>query len=201
MDSDAWDARYAAVPDLVWSREPNRFVVEELADLPPGRAIDLAAGEGRNALWLAERGWQVTAVDFSGVAIDRGRRLADEHKLSMAWLVTDLAGYVPPAGEFDLVLIAYLHLPADEMAVVLRRAAAALAPGGTLLLVGHDLANLEHGVGGPQDPRVLHTPEAVTAALPGLRVERAATVRRPVPTDDGSVDALDTLVRAVRDQT
>jgi len=200
MDSDAWNARYDAAPDLVWSREPNRFVVQELADLSPGRAIDLAAGEGRNALWLAGQGWQVTAVDFSEVAIGRGRRLADEHGLSVEWLVADLTEYQPPAGRFDLVLIAYLQLPGDEMAEVLRRAADALAPGGTLLLVGHDLANLEHGTGGPQDPRVLHTPEAVAAALPGLRIEQAATVRRPVPTDDGSVDALDTLVRAVRDQ-
>jgi SAM-dependent methyltransferase len=200
MDSDAWDARYAAAPDLVWSREPNRLVARELADLPPGRAIDLAAGEGRNALWLAQRGWRVTAVDFSAVAIDRGRRLADEHGLSVEWLVADVTGYQPAAGAFDLVLIAYLQLPGDQMAEVLRKAAAGLAPGGTLLLVGHDLTNLEHGTGGPQDPRVLHTPESVTAALPGLRIEQAATVRRPVPTEDGSVDALDTLVRAVRDQ-
>jgi SAM-dependent methyltransferase len=200
MDSNVWDARYAAAPDLVWSREPNRFVVEELAGLPPGRAIDLAAGEGRNALWLAERGWQVTAVDFSGVAIDRGRRLATDHDLSVEWLVADLTGYVPPKATFDLALIAYLQLPPDQMADVLGRAAAALTPGGTLLLVGHDVANLTDGIGGPQDPAVLHTPESVTAALPGLRIERAATVRRPVPTDDGVVDAFDTLVRAVRDQ-
>jgi len=199
MDSSTWDARYAAAPDLVWSREPNRFVVEELAGLPPGRAIDLAAGEGRNALWLAERGWRVTAVDFSGVAIDRGRRIAAEHDLSVNWVVADLTGYVPPKAAFDLVLFAYLQLPADQMADVLGRAAAALAPGGTLLLVGHDVANLTDGIGGPQDPAVLHTPESVTVALKDLRIERAETVRRPVPTDDGTKDALDTLVRATRD--
>lgn len=197
MDSNAWDARYAAAPELVWSREPNRFVVEELAGLAPGRGIDLAAGEGRNALWLAELGWKVTAVDFSGVAIDRGRRLAAEHGLTVEWLVADVTEYVP-TGCFDLVLISYLQLPADQMAGVLGRAAAALAPGGTLLVVGHDLRNLAEGVGGPQDPRVLLTPQAVTAALPGLRIERAETVRRPVPVDDGTVQALDTLVRAVR---
>lgn len=201
MDSNGWDARYAAAPDLVWSREPNRFVVEELAGLPPGRAIDLAAGEGRNALWLAERGWQVTAVDFSGVAIDRGRKLAEEHGLTVEWLVADLTGYVPPKAAFDLVLIAYLQLPPDQMADVLRKAAVALAPGGTLLLVGHDVTNLADGIGGPQDATVLHSPESVTAVLPGLRIERAETVRRPVPTDDGVKDALDTLVRAVRDQS
>jgi SAM-dependent methyltransferase len=199
MDSNAWDARYAAAPDLVWSREPNRFVVEELAGLSPGRAVDIAAGEGRNALWLAERGWRVTAVDFSGVAIDRGRRLAAEHGLTVEWLVADLTGYVPPEDCFDLVLLAYLQLLSDRMARVLGKAAAALAPGGTLLLVGHDVSNLTDGIGGPQDRRVLLTPEAVTVALPGLRIERAETVRRPVPTGDGVVDALDTLVRAVRD--
>ena len=83
---------------------------------------------------------------------------------------------------------------------MLGRAAAALAPGGTLLLVGHDVRNLTDGIGGPQDATVLHTPKSVTAALSGLRIERAETVRRPVPTDDGTKDALDTLVRAVRDQ-
>lgn len=198
MDREAWDAKYGAAPDLVWSAAPNRFVVDELAPLPPGTAIDLAAGEGRNAVWLAERGWRVTAVDFSVVAAERGRRLADDRGVSVEWVVADLASYVPKPDAFDLVLIVYLQLTADELAHVLRRAAAGLAPGGTLLVIGHDLANLTAGVGGPQDPRVLLTPETVTAPLEGLRVERAGTVRRPVPVADRIVDALDTVVRAVR---
>ena len=94
MDSEAWDERYAAT-ELVWSAEPNQFVAAECADLAPGRAVDLAAGEGRNAIWLAGRGWAVTAVDFSSVALERGRRLAaaePDPALSerISWLAVDV---------------------------------------------------------------------------------------------------------------
>ena len=98
MDSSGWDARYGAAPELVWTAEPNRFVVEELAGLRPGRALDLAAGEGRNAVWLAERGWEVTAVDFSAVAATRGQQLARERGVDVTWVVADLLGYAPLAG-------------------------------------------------------------------------------------------------------
>ncbi|WP_406043422.1 class I SAM-dependent methyltransferase [Micromonospora sp. NBC_00898] len=198
MDSHAWDTRYATSPDLVWTAEPNRFVVEETADLTPGRALDLAAGEGRNAIWLAEHGWQVTAVDFSPVAIARGRNLARQRGVQVDWQVADLTTYEPPADTFDLVLIAYLHLPAADLAAILHRAKRALRPGGSLVLVGHDRANLTDGIGGPQDPTVLQTPETVVAELDGLRIRRADTARRPVPTDGGTIDALDTVVVATR---
>jgi SAM-dependent methyltransferase len=198
MDSDAWDARYAAAPDLVWSAEPNRFVMAELAGLPPGRALDLAAGEGRNAVWLAGRGWHVTGVDFSEVAVARGRDPARQHGVEVTWTVADVRGYEPPAGGFDAVLVAYLHVPAADRAAGLARATAALAPGGTLLVVGHDRANLTVGIGGPQDPAVLYTPEEIAAELDGLRVDRAETARRPVPADGHTAEALDTVVVAVR---
>ncbi|MFB9238859.1 class I SAM-dependent methyltransferase [Plantactinospora siamensis] len=197
MDSAQWDARYAAATELVWTAEPNRFVVETTADLPPGRALDLAAGEGRNAVWLAGRGWRVTAVDFAAVAVERGRELARQRAVEVDWQVADVTAYEPEPGGYDLVLVAYLHL-GPAMAGVLRRAAGAVRPDGRFVLVGHDLSNLTDGTGGPQDPAVLHTPASVAAELPGLRVERAETVRRPVPTDGGVVDALDTLVVAVR---
>ncbi|GAB2928083.1 class I SAM-dependent methyltransferase [Micromonospora polyrhachis] len=198
MESTDWDARYAASPDLVWTGEPNRFVVEELAPLTPGTALDLAAGEGRNAVWLASNGWQATAVDFSEVAVVRGRGLAEERAVPVRWEVGDVREYVPPAGAFDAVLVAYLHLPAVELAGVLGRARAALAPGGTLLVVGHDVANLTDGVGGPQDPGLLYTPDGIVAALDGLQIRRAETVRRPVRIEDRTVDALDTVVVAAR---
>ena len=105
MDAADWDARYAAA-DLVWSATPNQFVEAECADLPPGRAVDLAAGEGRNAIWLARRGWQVTAVDFSAVALGKGRRLAGDTEVD--WVVGDATTW---SGEgFDLALLIYLHL-------------------------------------------------------------------------------------------
>jgi SAM-dependent methyltransferase len=196
MKREDWDRRYAG-SELVWSAGPNRFLAAEAAGLEPGRALDLACGEGRNALWLAERGWRVTAVDFSQVAIDKGRRIAAERGLDVDFAVADLLEFDPGEERYDLVIVFYLQVTAGELATVLRRAARSLAPGGTFLLVGHDLRNLTDGHGGPQDPSVLYTPADVAASLDGLEVERAEPVERPV---DGAV-AIDALVRAHRPLT
>jgi SAM-dependent methyltransferase len=198
MTPDDWDRRYAE-PRLVWSAEPNRFVVEELAGLPPGRALDLACGEGRNAIWLARRGWEVTGVDFSGVAVAKARAMAAEAGAAASFVRADLADHVPEPGSADLVLLAYLQVPDPLRTTVLERAAAALRPGGTLLWVAHDRSNLDGGHGGPRHPEVLSTPEEVASVLGGLAVRRAEVVRRPVATDGGEAVALDTLVRAVRE--
>jgi SAM-dependent methyltransferase len=197
MDRAGWDARYSEA-ELVWGAGPNRFVAEEFTHAPSGRVLDLAAGEGRNAIWLAERGCRVTAVDFSPLAIERGRQLAAQRGVEVDWVVADLLDYQPAEGAFDAVLVIYLHLTPNALTTVLHRAARAVAPGGRFFLVGHDLTNLRDGVGGPQDPEVLHTPEMIVTHLPGLEVRRAERVRRPVQTDDGVVDAIDTLVSAVR---
>lgn len=200
MDSQGWDQRYASA-DLVWTAEPNRFVVAELADLAPGRALDLGAGEGRNAVWLATRGWRVTAVDFSAVGLDKGRRLAAARDADVDWVRADLREYQPEAAAFQLVLVAYLQLRADELDRVLRAAVSALAPGGVLLVVGHDVTNLTEGAGGPQDPAVLYTPEDIARSLDGLTIVRAERVLRPIAAaspGDGGRQAVDTLVRAVR---
>ncbi|MEV1145679.1 class I SAM-dependent methyltransferase [Micromonospora sp. NPDC049799] len=199
MDSDDWDARYAGTPGLVWTAEPNRFVVQELADVPPGRALDVAAGEGRNAVWLAERGWRVTAVDFSALAVTRGRELATDRGVPVDWRVADVTAWTPEPAAYDVVLVAYLHLPAADLAAVLAGARAALRPGGRIVVVGHDRANLTGGTGGPRDLAILLTPESVVGALDGLRIQRAETARRPVAgPDGGTVDALDTVVVATR---
>jgi len=195
VSSTDWDARYAGA-ELVWGAGPNRFVVREFTGRPPGRALDLAAGEGRNALWLAEQGWQVLAVDFSAVAIERAHRLAAERGLEVSWVVADVLSAGLPDRAFDAVLVAYLHLPAPDRAAVLARAAAALAPGGTLLVVGHDRSNLTEGVGGPQDPALLYTPDEIADAVPGLDIRRAGTVLRPF--EGSPVPARDTLVVATR---
>ncbi len=197
MDSTAWDARYA-MDQLVWGAEPNRFVAAEFTGRPPGRALDLGAGEGRNAIWLARQGWQVTAVDFSPVAIDRAGKLASAEGVEVTWIVADVAEYRPEPGAFDAVLVAYLHLPATPRAVVLARAARALAPGGRIVVVGHDVASAGAGVGGPQDPAILYTPQRIVAELPELTVRTAEHVRRAVQTDHGTADAIDTLAVAVR---
>jgi SAM-dependent methyltransferase len=196
MERDDWDRRYAE-KELIWSAGPNQFVAELLDAVPPGRALDVATGEGRNAIWLAERGWRVTAVDFSTAGLAKARALAEGRGVDVEWVNADVREY-EPAGGFDLALIAYLHLPAGQNAAVLRRAAAALAPGGTLLLIGHDRSNLTDGIGGPQDPDVLHTPEDVVAALDGLAIRRAERVHRTVETDAHRGVAIDTLVIATR---
>lgn len=192
MDSTEWNQRYAG-QDLVWGGEPNTFVADVFGDLVPGRILNVAAGEGRNAIWLAGRGWRVTAIDFSAVAVDKGRRVADKRDLRIDWLVADVRDYEPKEA-FDAVLVCYLHIAPDDRRVVLAQAANAVAPGGMILVVGHDLANLADGIGGPQDPAVLYTPEGISAELPGLVIRRAQRVYRQVQTEHGVRQALDTLV-------
>ncbi len=203
MDREAWNQRYADA-ELVWSAEANRFLVQEVEDLPQGRALDLGAGEGRNAIWLAERGWRVTAVDFSGIAVQKARRLAEARGVEVSWIEADLRSYSPARGAFDLVVLVYIHLPGEERRTVVRRAADAVAAGGTLLVIGHDRSNLHKGYGGPQDPTILFSPDDITDDLAGieeLHVVRADRVRRPVMTDDGERNAIDALVRAERRST
>jgi SAM-dependent methyltransferase len=200
VDRQQWDERYSSA-QFEWSMHPNQFAAAELAGLPPGRALDLAAGEGRNSVWLAERGWSVTAVDFSLVGLEKGRKLSAVRGVGPSqvdWVVADLSEYEPAREAFELVLIAYLQVHAALRARVLAAAAAALVPDGTLLVIGHDLANLTEGVGGPQSPDVLYTPEAISAELPGLRIVRAERVRRTVERDGEQATAVDTLVRAER---
>jgi SAM-dependent methyltransferase len=197
VQSDEWDRRYAD-SEFLWTVEANRFVIRELADLASGRALDLACGEGRNAVWLAQHGWHVTAVDFSSVGLDKARRLADARGVTVDWVLADLLDYQPEEGAYQLVLVAYLQIQPAERAAVLLKACSALTPGGEVLVVGHDLANLSHGVGGPQDPTLLYTPALIAAELPGLSISRAERVRRPVEVDSQIHDAIDTLVRASR---
>lgn len=193
MKRDDWDRKYAEKEQL-WAVTPNRTFAGEAADLPPKSALDLACGEGRHAIWLAERGWRVTAVDFSDVAIGKARVRAAREGVEVDFRTVDLLEFEPEEHVFDLVLVLFLQLPADERRLVLGRAARALAPGGTFLLVGHDLANLAEGAGGPSDPAVLYTPEDVVAELPGLEIEKAERVLRDVAGADRP--AIDALVRA-----
>ena len=195
MRREDWDARYAAVENL-WASKPNRFLVAEVGDLEPGRALDLACGEGQNAIWLATLGWEVTGVDFSEVAIAKARASAERQAIDVEFLCADLVEYEPERSAYDLVLVLYLHIPSGERGSVHAKASAAVAPGGTFLLLGHDLTNLTDGVGGPSDPDILYTADVIAAELPGLEIEKATTVLRDVHGDDR--DAIDTLVRARR---
>jgi SAM-dependent methyltransferase len=192
VDADQWNSRYAA--EELWGVDPNRFVAPLVSELSPGRALDVACGEGRNAIWLAMHGWQVTAVDFASVAIDRGRARAAEKGLAIEWVVADVVRWPMPAGAFDLVLLCYLQLPDEERQTVWSHAAGALAPGGTLFVVGHDTRNVTDGVGGPKDPSVCYRASDVLAVVGDLEIVEAGEVERKV--DEGI--AIDCLVRAVR---
>lgn len=202
MDARAWDERYAAA-DLVWSAGPNQSVEHELAGLPPGRALDLGAGEGRNAIWLARQGWEVTATDFSQVALDKGRTVADDLGVTgVRWVRADATAWTERAA-YDLVVMAYLQLPAGERRAAVQAAFHALWPGGTLLVVAHDSTNLDEGTGGPQDPAVLYTAEDVLADLAGegyetIRAERVARVVGEGHGEEPARTAWDCLVRLVR---
>ena len=192
-----WNARYAQ-KELVWSAEPNRLFATEVATLPPARALDLACGEGRNAVWLAEQGWRVTGVDFSDVALAKAAELAASRGVEVEWVVADVLDYEPERHGFDLVALLYLQLPSEELVQALRSATGSVARGGTLVVLAHDTTNLTRGHGGPKDAAVLYTAEDVVQALDDLVVERAEAVERTVALPDGEAVAIDAFVRARR---
>jgi len=210
MDAEAWNARYAG-SDPVWSLEPNVFVVRELVGVTPGTAVDLAAGEGRNAIWLAKHGWRVTAVDFAQAGLDKGAALAGD--LPITWVCADATTWTSPL-PVGLVLVAYLQLEPGSRASALARAWESLALGGTLLWIAHDSTNLTEGTGGPRDPAVLMTAEDLLGDLDALgaayAVVQAGRVARRVADDpghqhgdesgheEGARTAWDCLVRVVK---
>jgi SAM-dependent methyltransferase len=197
-----WDERYAQ--GSPWPSGPNVTVREVATALAPGRARDVACGDGRHSLWLAGLGWQVDAVDFSAVAVQRGREHAEHLAAAgtlpghVSWSVADVSRDVPEPHSYDLVLLAFVHLPPEQAAAALALSASGVAPGGRLLLVGHDRTNPTHGTGGPQRPDVLTDPDGVAEAMraAGLVVERAEVVRREV--EGAARPALDTVVVARR---
>lgn len=190
MDAFEWDQRYRST-DRLWSATPNLFVADRLKTIPPGRGLDLAAGEGRNAIWLASLGWKMTAVDFSGVAVERGSAHTDE----VEFVVADVLEW-EPADSYDLILVAYLHLVASEFHAILLKAREWLASDGELFLIGHDVSNVSDGWGGPQYPEVLWDVPGIVGLLDGMFIVEAQVVRRPVETEDGPRFARDALVRA-----
>jgi SAM-dependent methyltransferase len=166
-DRDTYDELYRSAP-AVWSGRPNRQLVVEAAGLPAGTALDAGSGEGGDALWLAERGWRVTAVDFSSVALQRGAAAARARGLAdrVEWVHADLDVWTPPPGGYDLVTAHYLHASWTDRPGMFRRLAAAVAPGGTLLVVGHLLGDDRgHGEHHAHDPGVHYTAEDVAASL------------------------------------
>lgn len=164
---DSYDELYRSAP-AVWTGRPNGQLVVEATDLVPGTALDAGAGEGGDALWLASRGWRVTAVDFAPVALERGAAKAAELRLAdrIEWRHEDLEAWTPPERAFDLVTAHYLHAAWTDRDAMFRRLAAAVAPGGTLLVVGHQHGEeWGHGHASAHEAGALYTAEDVAAAL------------------------------------
>ncbi len=197
-----WDDRYGSAGQL-WSGQPNGQLVAQAADLAPGTALDAGCGEGADAIWLARRGWTVTAVDVSAVALERAAGFAalagDEVARRISWQREDLLTWEPGRGRFDLVSAQYMHLPG--LAAVHRRLAAAVRPGGTLLIVAHHPDDLHVNVERAGRPDLFRTAEDVAASLdPGeWEVIVVAAVDRPATDRDGQpVTIRDTVLRAAR---
>lgn len=163
-----WEDRYSSRGTL-WSGNPNPHLVSEMSDLTPGTALDAGSGEGADAIWLAECGWQVTAVDFSAVALERGVAQAAERGAEfsrrIAWLHEDLTEWVPAEASYDLVSAQFMHLPKEPREALYRRLAAAVAPGGSLLIVAHHPSDLQTTIPRPQMPELFFTAEDVAALL------------------------------------
>ena len=167
---DAWDKRYAE-SEMVWSLEPNEFVVEYLSDLPVGKMLDLGGGEGRNALWFASRGWHVENSDFSAVAVEKFLQRAEREGLTelctgTAVDATSLESCVTKP--VDLAVLAYLQIPAADLAAAIATAAQSLRVGGTLFGVWHARENLDGGYGGPPSPELNPTQEELLVACEAL---------------------------------
>lgn len=193
----AWDDRYRTKPEI-WSGNPNAVLVAEAAELPPGTALDAGAGEGGDAFWLAARGWKVTAADISSVAIGRAAKRASERGLAISWLHADLARE-PAPGTYDLVTSHFLHVPKSDQQPLFRHLAAAVAPGGTLLVVGHDLSDMAK-VPRPDLTEYGWTPQDVAAALgKGWTIETAEARPRQTVVDGNEVTIHDAVLRARRD--
>ncbi|TFC17623.1 class I SAM-dependent methyltransferase [Cryobacterium algoritolerans] len=204
MDAHEWDDRYRQAREghdaRLWSAVPAQLVQDTVAPWQPGRALDLATGDGRNAIWLAGRGWQVTGLDFSAEAIAQAGEHARAAGVHVDWLVADATTW-QPEGRFDLVTVMYLHLPEVLFRTLLARMLGWLTPGGHLLVLGHDRANIGVGGPGPGNPDILYTPELLSSIVGPERVLRCETVSRDLatdpesPADTGGV-ALDTVLVA-----
>jgi 2-polyprenyl-3-methyl-5-hydroxy-6-metoxy-1,4-benzoquinol methylase len=207
MDAAAWDERYRSASANrhahLWSEAPHLVVQQIIDGLAPGTVLDLATGDGRNALYLAAHGWEVTAVDFSAEAIRIARTRATAAKVSVDWVVADIAEYEPER-RFDLVLATYLYLYTTDNLTMLRRATTWVAPGGHLLVLGHDRENLTSGAPGPADPEILYTRQLLEQGAAGLRIERSEQLTRDTRVDpespyESARTAIDTLLYATRD--
>lgn len=196
-----WNERYRSTGAL-WSGRPNPQLVAEAADLTPGTALDVGCGEGADALWLAERGWRVTGVDIATVALQRAADHARQAGVEVTWLHADLLDWVPPPSAYDLVSAQFLHLPPGQRATLHDRLADAVAPGGSLLIVGHHPSDLHTTAPRPPASELFFTAGEIAAALDPERwdiVVGEARPRESVDPEGRTVTVHDTVLRARRE--
>jgi cyclopropane fatty-acyl-phospholipid synthase-like methyltransferase len=197
FDEAYWEDRYRASTS-VWTGQPNSQLVAEATGLTPGTALDVGSGEGGDALWLARRGWRVTAVDFATTALERGARAAAAAGLAdrIEWVHADLLSWTPPE-RYDLVSAQFFHLAPPERTAVFGTLAGAVAPGGTLLVVGHDVSDLESGAHRPHAPERFFTAGEVAAGLDPAEWEVMAAETRSRPALSHEADHGVTVADAV----
>ncbi|MDJ0498639.1 MAG: methyltransferase domain-containing protein [Acidimicrobiia bacterium] len=197
---DLWNERYEQ-KGHVWGAAPNQFVADRLAGLAPRRVLDFGSGQGRNAIWLAQQGHAVTAVDVSDVATRQAADLAKEAGVTADFVTADLAIWDPPAEAFELVLLAYLHAPEESRKAVHGKAKKALVPGGHVFIIAHHRDNLTEGIGGPPIAEMLFDEEMLAVDFAGFEVVENARVLRPVSQGDVAGDAIDVIFFARKPQS
>lgn len=203
-DEHSFEEMYRAT-DALWSGRPNVQLVGEVADLPPGTALDVGCGEGADAVWLATRGWSVTAVDFAATALERAaagaRAAGQEVAARIEWVRADVTRWTPEPGGFDLVSAQYMHLPTPQRRALFARLADAVRPGGQLLLVGHDFSDIAAGAHRPEEPDRFFTAAEVAGALDPAAWEVLVAEARPRPAhqhEGEHITVHDAVVRAHR---
>jgi SAM-dependent methyltransferase len=174
-----WDEKYSA-DDYIYGTEPNRFLEERTADLPPGEVLSLAEGEGRNAVYLAGLGYRVTAVDHSQVGLAKAQRLAAEKGVEIETICADLAHFELGEDRWDAIVSIFGHLMPEVRRQVYARIPAALKPGGILLLEAYTPDQMGRGTGGPRSVDLLVTADMLRAELAGLEFLHLEELEREV---------------------
>ncbi|MEW5850604.1 MAG: class I SAM-dependent methyltransferase [Myxococcota bacterium] len=179
MSDSFWDARYGE-PGFAYGDAPNDFLASVVDRLTPGPALCLAEGEGRNAVFLAERGFEVTAVDQSRVGLRKAEALAAQRGVKLRTVVADLAHYVPAAQAYHAVVLIWCHLPPSLRRTVHAAAVAALRPGGAVVLEAYSPAQLALGTGGPRSAELMFTLAELREDFAGIELAVAEEKQRHV---------------------
>ncbi|MDS1272252.1 class I SAM-dependent methyltransferase [Lipingzhangella sp. LS1_29] len=199
-DEAFWDGMYSE-GERVWSGAPNGSLVAELEGTPAGRALDVGCGEGADAIWLARQGWSVTGIDISSVAVQRARDAAASAGVSVDWIHGDPLGTPFDSDSFDLVSLQYFPLPHQAGKKGVRRLLSTVAPGGTLLMVAHNLTEehkRQHGHGEGPDLTRMYEPEEVAELLDDRWIIDTYETRERPNVPEGTPHVDDVILRARR---